>query len=157
MECGEGASSSIPLGATLLLSQPYQLQYRKEGGGYCKLRSSTCFIHGSLHSARIFLLESFKQNLNTNFFGVKKKEKSSGNFTAKHSRHQLPPALSVCTETTLPLEQTRSFWALVSLTNRAARWPRWLVGPSQNSWWLPLFPLQLCNRLNSDRFFKTTI
>lgn len=112
MECGEGASSSIPLGATLLLSQPYQLQYRKEGGGYCKLRSSTCFIHGSLHSARIFLLESFKQNLNTNFFGVKKKEKSSGNFTAKHSRHQLPPALSVCTETTLPLEQTRSFWAL---------------------------------------------
>lgn len=43
------------------------------GEGYCELRSSTCFIHGSLHSARIFLPESFKKNLNTNYLVGEKK------------------------------------------------------------------------------------
>lgn len=44
------------------------------GEGYCELRSSACFIHGRLHSTRIFLPESFKQNLNTNYLGVKKRK-----------------------------------------------------------------------------------
>lgn len=146
MECGERASSIIPPGATLLLApaRPAAVSQGR-GEGYCELRSSTCFIHGSPHSARIFLPESFKKKLNINYLGGEKKDKSSGNFTAKRSRHRFSPALRVCTETAHPLEQASSFWALVSLTNRAAHWPWWLVGPSQSSWQLPLFPFSLCS------------
>lgn len=42
---------------------------RGRGEGYCGLRSSACFIHGSLRPARVFLPESFKKKLNINCWG----------------------------------------------------------------------------------------
>lgn len=72
---------------------------RGRGEGYCGLRSSACFIHGSLRPARVFLPESFKKKLNINCWGGggTRADKSSGNLTARRSRHRLPPALWVCT------------------------------------------------------------
>lgn len=110
------------------------------GEGYCELRSSTCFIHGSLHPARIFLPESFQKKLNINYLGEKKKTNHQETLQSSIADIGSLQRCGLVLRRHIPWSKP-AVSGLVSLTKRGVRWPWWLVGPSQNSWQLSLFPL----------------
>lgn len=67
-------------------------QGRREG--YCRLRSSACFIYGSLRLSRVFLPESFKKKIKYKLLGGGQKKKKRQIIRKPYSRAQQTSAPS---------------------------------------------------------------